>query len=134
MRFYGRSIFCLVLLLALLARSAVPAGFMPAAPAPHEGARLALTICTASGLATVLVDAAKYAPGGQKQEKGGHHHDAACPFAPVLAQDMPLTLPPAAQPQDFTRAAPRLAAAPPPYSHTPKNWFAQGPPAFSTTI
>ena len=103
-------------LLALLLRGAIPAGFMPAP------GLLRMEICTASGLAQVLVGAdGKISPHGA----GGAHPP--CPYAPVLTQSftgyaaLPLFAAVAGMAAFHFPGflPPRIPAKP---------WFSQGPP------
>ncbi len=122
------------LVCALLIAAAIPAGFMPNInrAANADGKLYPLVLCTAYGEKTV------YVPAGQSPEAAAEHSDdtpvhsetahSVCPFAPVLAQDIPA---PAQIPATFTYdvrsardAADTLASA-----HIPhKNWQAQAPP------
>lgn len=123
------------LVCALLIAAAIPAGFMPniSRTASADGKLYPLVLCTAYGEKTVYVPASQSpdAPAGDHTGDAPVHSETAhsvCPFAPVLAQDIPA---PAQIPAAFTYnvrgtrdAADTLAQA-----HIPhKNWQAQAPP------
>jgi hypothetical protein len=104
------------LLLAVLARGAIPAGFMPDL---RVGA-VKIEICTAAGLTSVLVPAGKTPFDGHKDR-----HDT-CPYAPVLAHGFVVATP--FLPAVLPRMLPPVAGD---FRFIPlivKPWFAQGPP------
>jgi hypothetical protein len=116
-----RAVILAVLALALLARLAVPAGWMPVTDA--DGARL--TICTGMG----ALDAPRHAMPGMAERHGSGDHkqsgdDHVCPFAAValaLAQPalpsidlLPMVLPGAVPLLRIAVAVGRGLAAPPP--------------------
>jgi hypothetical protein len=125
----GRSIFCVLILLALLARAAIPAGFMPVMEKAAV-ARVAMMICTGSGPATIMVDPGKFAAPGHDQKEQGAKKHAPCPFAPVLAQDMPGFISASAAIISY-RAEVFFLSSVLPVIYSPKAWHAQGPPSFS---
>lgn len=123
------------LICALLIAAAIPAGFMPniSRTASADGKLYPLVLCTAYGEKTVYVPASQSpdAPAGDHTGDAPAHSETAhsvCPFAPILAQDIPA---PADIPVIFTYnlRSPRDAADTLARAHIlHKNWQAQAPP------
>lgn len=125
----GRIFFCGLMLLALTIRSIVPAGFMPA---PTRNGKVEIVICTGSGLSSMPIEAADSPPALSADRhgsgSGGKPSHYSCPYAPVLAQDVPgpASVPPAAVP--YADSPLFAVAAAMPSGFAAKPWFAQGPP------
>ena len=124
-RAYRRLWLCCLLLAALVAQGLVPAGFMPAAGA--DGGMVAVVICTGTGPATILMDAAMM-PDKDDDGHGGNAAAPTCAFAPVMAAGAPGGAPPPllhpAPRAERPTAAPAVFIAALPA----KNWLSQGPP------
>ncbi len=120
-----RFVFAGLLLLAVLVRGLIPAGFMPGMMADETGVQKhVIVICTSTGMQTVEIDGD--APDGHD---GNHKGDMTCPYAPVLAQNIPLPSP-VVLPPDFSARSiaftPGHLAALQSYRHS---YTAQAPPA-----
>jgi hypothetical protein len=118
---YNRLCIFSIALLALLLQSMIPSGFMPSF---KKDAPFKIEICTASGLATIAVDAQK-TPFSKKQRMGGH---TSCPYAQVLSHAL------TGQQGSVQIILPRGAALirfPAFLLHRflTKDWLSQGPPA-----
>lgn len=133
-----RQILGLWLVCAMMIAALVPAGFMPnlTRSASADGTLHAIVLCTGYGEKTVYVPASQSplaTTGAQDAApQDPAHPDTAshtvCPYAPVLAQDMPA---PALVPVPFVYAVqgPALTAQAPAYvQRAPKNWQGQAPP------
>lgn len=70
----SRTAFLLLVILAVLTRAFIPAGFMPEA----QGGKIAITICHGADLQTIFVDAPVQPT---KPAKGD------CPFSPIAQSD-----------------------------------------------
>lgn len=124
-----------LMLLALLVRSVVPVGFMPAQS--HDG-KVEIVICTGSGLSTMLMDVDKVpAMTSAGHAHGDHHSDDkggdpashhSCPYASVLAQGLPGMVPVALPAVIHKDTHPFTLAASLPSGGVLKPWFSQGPP------
>lgn len=122
----SRSWLCLILLLGLIVRSMIPTGFMPG---ESVNGKMQMVICTSKGSSIILVDSEKYSPTPSKHNGSTANHNDICPFAPVLAQDIPVS--------GFVLVAISLAKDATLFISTDgrpqglprKPWFSQGPPA-----
>lgn len=114
-----------LLLLALMLRALIPAGFMPTQDADGK---VAVVICTGTGSTTIMMDA--HTVPRPASDDAPAHDDAAkqsCPYALVLAFALPAS---AAMPAAIYGDAPRAAATTSLLrTALEKAWFAQGPPA-----
>lgn len=115
-------------LLAFLGKALMPAGFMPDTDADGK---VRIVICTPSGPSTALVDlsATPFPDHGEDGDKHTNTHSP-CPYAPVVAQDLPFAVP--ALPGLFTQPVIlSFVLHSSVYSISPKPWQAQGPPFLS---
>lgn len=116
----SRLIFSALVLLILLLRSVIPAGFMPA------GGLAPLTICTGTGSATIYISPDKIPPSGHEKNSQSH---SVCHFSSVFFQG--LDIPTANITSIFVYPAPLpfylsiLSASGSPL----KSYLSQGPPA-----
>ena len=113
-----------LLLLFLLVRSFVPVGFMPA---PADGGKTQIVICTGQGPATVTVDANKFSHEAPSDNSGNFSHDV-CPFAPVLFQALGLVDAPSLPAFMVSEGQPDFQPSAALFAAVPKPWFSQGPP------
>jgi hypothetical protein len=106
---------------ALLARAAIPAGWMPSV----QGDRIAISICSGEGRETVWLDKAGKL---HKSDGGQEHQDHPCAFASVTpAIDAPVSIEPLylaskaafAPVQHSVSVGQGLAAPPPPATGPP---------------
>lgn len=113
-----------LLVLAMLAQSLVPAGFMPQF---KKTGLVQMEICTSSGLAHIMVEADKVpAPAGTPADKDLH----SCPYAPVLAQVFVgafVFTPPVLVTATGFHSLPALF-----HALKAKSWQSQGPPSILT--
>lgn len=122
----GRFALMLLVLLAVLAQGAMPAGFMPGRAGDGS---TSIVICTATGPATIKV--------GAEHNPFANTHDSEpgktppCPFAPVLAQDTSVVAP--VLPFIFTALRVNIPenATLPARTAPAHVYLAQGPPLFS---
>lgn len=110
-----------LLLLAIVARGLVPAGYMPDAAAAQNG-QLALTFCTADGTVSTL----RFAPeSGHDDSSSSAGGDMECVFG-VLSLQATMTPPEGmAQPQPVLKQSPLLVRA---EQHQAPLLSVQGPP------
>ena len=122
----GRFALMLVVLLAVLAQGAMPAGFMPGRAGDGSAS---IVICTATGPATIAVGPEHNPLAGEhdtKPQKPPH-----CPFAPVLAQDSGCAPPVLSLIFTALRADVQTPADLPPRTASAHVYLAQGPPSLS---
>ncbi|NLY64255.1 MAG: DUF2946 family protein [Alcaligenaceae bacterium] len=79
-----RQILLCLAVLSLLCRALIPVGYMPDFSSAHDG-KFTITICTAVGTSTILVDA-----NGQpvQPSPGDHSNDQDCAFCLVASQTL----------------------------------------------
>ena len=116
-----------LLLIGLLLRSLVPAGYMPDFSTTSDGG-LKIVICTAIGVTALTVD-----DGGKPvPDQGRKHQDQPCAFAGIAAAPLPAMAPLETGTAAYERVAwaPRAGADLPPSRAGPP-LGSRGPPIFS---
>lgn len=112
-------------LLAFLARSLIPVGFMPGqGQGQGAGKTYPLVICSGAGPVTIHVPA-------DKLPQSPHSHDnMPCPYAQAFAQGTLADHPELPQPLLVSEAVPAYPQASLALVTAAKNYFSHGPPAF----
>lgn len=111
----------ILLLLAILVRSLIPAGFMPDASKKY-----AITICSGLETKTIFTDEPQYP--GHKGEPDQQKHEP-CPFAPPILAAEDIKFDTASYLKiSYARFLPDPTAHLSLSSHLPKSYHSQGPP------
>jgi hypothetical protein len=113
-------------LLAFLARSLIPVGFMPG-QGHGAGNTYPLVICSGAGPVTIHVPADKLP---QSPQSPHSHDNMPCPYAQAFSQGTTVDHPGLPQPLLASESVPAYPEASLSLKTVVKNYFSHGPPAF----